>query len=229
VGAAGGAIFGVFSGLAYFASNYRENVPWHVIGPAYLACAVVSGVLVAGGAATGVAFFDRFVGHRVWFAPIPAATIGGAIGCSIPGGFGGGVFASQHMPFMGGIGLFAVPVVATIVIAVALAVHDRMISGKTARPGAAVGSALVLAFMFAGLVALGTRWLGDERMLFRFRDAASFLTPIRSVSWEADAEIPDWQRAHTGLMAVGLLAGVGLGTMLGIYVGSVMAWTRRLA
>lgn len=225
VGAAGGAIFGIVSGLSYFAANHGEaRIPWQTIGPAYLACAVLSGVLVAASAATGVAFLDRFVGHREWFAPIPAATIGGALGCSIPGGVGGGVFAAQHMPFMGGIGIFAVPVIATIVIAVALAVHDRMISGKTPRPAAAVGSALALAVLFAGLVALGVRWLGDDRMLFRFRDAASFLTPTLPHPDKAA-----WEGTHTGLMAVGLLSGVALGTMLGAYVGGVMAWTRRLA
>ncbi len=224
VGAAGGAIFGIFSGLAYFAANYSESVRWHVIGPAYLLYAIVSGVVVSGGAATGVAFFDRFIGARVWAAPIPAATIGGAIGCVIPGGVGGGVFAAQHMPFMGGIGLFAVPVVATIVIATALAVHDRMISGKTPRPAAAVGIALALAVLFAGLVVLGCRGLTDARMLEHFRDAATFLTPI-----PPDPDNAAWERGHTGLLAIGLLAGAGLGTMLGMYVGSVMAWTRRLA
>jgi hypothetical protein len=223
VGAAGGAIFGIFSGLAYFASNYSESVRWHVIGPAYLSCAIVSGVLVAGGAATGVAFFDRFIGARVWAAPIPSATIGGAIGCMLPGGVGGGVFASQHMPFMGGIGMFGVPVVATIVIAVALAVHDRMISGKTARPAAALLIALALAVFFAGLVASGTYWLTDARMLERFSAAATFLTPL-----PPDPESAAWERGHTGLLAIGLLAGLGLGTMLGVYVGTVMAWTRRL-
>jgi hypothetical protein len=227
VGAAGGAIFGIFSGGAYFASNANElsgKIAWHVIAPAYLACAVVSGVLVAGGAATGVAFFDRFVGARVWSAPIPSATIGGALGCMLPGGVGGGYFAAQHMPFMGGLGMFAVPVMATIVIAIALAVHDRMLAGRTPRPGAAVVIALALALLFGGLVVCGVHWLGDERMLVRYREAATFLTPLPT-----DPEIPSWQRGHTGLIVIGLVSGIGLGTLLGIYVGGVMAWTRRLA
>lgn len=223
VGAAGGAIFGVLSGLAYFATNMDQGLPWIDLGVVYVPYAIVSGALVAGCAAGAIALLDVFVGKRTWAAPLPAAMIGGALGCMLPGAFGGGYFAKMHAPFMGGIGIFAIPIIGTILVAIALAAHDRANAGRKARIGVVTLVAIGFAMLGGAAVASSVLSITDDRMLGHLRDCVAFFTPNHP-----ESEVPAWDQGRTGLVIVGSFCGLALGGGLGTYVGSVMSLARKI-
>jgi hypothetical protein len=218
-GAAGGAIVAVAAGLFYVIPN-RDlvDVPWASLAPTWCAYTIVSGALVAGGAAAGVGLMDSLQGARFWASPFPAATLGGALGLAIPGVVGATYFGAMSLPFMGGIGVFAIPVLGAVVVAIALAVQDRVQSGRSAAIGLTTTIAVVAAAILGALIAVGASRIGDEQMLDGLRSASSFFSPVHGA--------PTEQR--TGLALLGALLGLGLGATLGAYVGAVMCVARRL-
>jgi len=217
-GAAAGAAFGLFSGLAYVAANAHASLPWHLLAPAFAVYAVVSGAMLGGSIAGGISLLDAIAGRRIASAPIPAAMLGGALGSLLPGAVGVGGFGSLSFPFMGGPAIFAMPVVAGALVASALAVQDRGEGGREPRVFACVLTALGLAFVLAGLVALVALRIGDAALLDSGRDLSRALSARPTVHGDS----------QSGLAYLGLLGGAALGAVLGLYVGSVVATSRAL-
>jgi hypothetical protein len=217
-GGAAGSAFGLFAGVVYVAENARVALPWQVLAPAFAAYALLSGVLLGGSVAGAIALFDSVAGRRIASAPLPAATLGGALGALLPGAVGVGGFGALSAPFMGGLAIFAIPVVAATLIASALAVQDRGEGGKEPRAFACILTALGIAFALAGLSWLVAHRIGDAALLDVGRDLSRGLSanptgPGASVS---------------GLVYLGLLGGAGLGAVIGLYVGAVVATSRAL-
>jgi len=129
----------------------------------------------------------------------------------------------MHAPFIGGMGMFAIPVVGTILVAVALAAHDRALAGKHARIFATAAISIALAVLVFGVIAAGVLSMTDETMLEHLREGANYFTP-----GGADSLHPGWSHARTGLVIVGFVCGAGLGGSLGLYVGSVMSLARLM-
>lgn len=220
-GAAGGAIFGVAAGLLYAASNWDlPDVPWATLGPSFLAYSIAAGALAAGGAAGGVGALDAAMGARHWATPVPAATLGGALGLALPGAIGGAWFGAMSLPFLGGVGVFAVPVLGAIIVAIALAVQDRVHAGRGAAIGRASAMAIGAALVLGGVIGVAAWRVGDGRLLDLLRSGVTALSPAD------DGRAPVDDRA--GLAALGTLLGLGLGATLGAYVGVVMSAARRL-
>lgn len=218
-GAAGGLVFGLAAGLAYAIANRDvPDVPWTQLGLAWTVYSIAAGALVAGGAASAVGVLDATMHARHWASPMPAAALGGALGCSIVGVIGGTYFGAMSLPFMGGVGVFAIPVAGAILVAIALAVQDRVQSGKRAGLGPITALALFVAALLGGVIALGAARVGDGPLLDMLRRGVDSLSPVRDAPTEQGI----------GLAALGALLGLGLGATLGAYVGVVMSVARRL-